>query len=96
MEKSATITDVCSTIWTDYKNMGESVFKKDKLKLNYLIVENEDSFIISTHLYGYIATIMCPVSTNLGMAKLHLESIVKFLYDKFKIFSNVISDKPEE
>lgn len=85
-----------STIWTDYKNMGESVFKKEKQKLNYLVVENEDSFIISTHLYGYIASIKCKNSTNIGMAKLHLESIVKFLLDKFRDFKDIISDKPEE
>ena len=76
--------------------MGEAVFKKDKLKLNYLIVENEDSFIISSHLYGYIASIKCPLTTNLGMAKLHLETIIKFLYEKFKDFSSIISDKPDD
>ena len=76
--------------------MGEAVFKKDKLKLNYLIVENEDSFVISSHLYGYIATIKCQLSTNLGMAKLHLETIIKFLYDKFKDFKSIIDDKSDD
>ena len=72
--------------------MGENIFKKDKLKLNFLIVENEEGFIITTPLYGYIATLKCSNANHIGMAKIHLESIVKFLHEKFKDFSNTISD----
>ena len=88
---SSTITDVISTIWTDYNATGEECFKEEKL--NYLMIENDDSFVIATHLYGYIVTMKAGKKMNLGMLKIHLEALVKFLYDKFSDFKPILEER---
>ena len=92
-DSPSTITDIVATIWTDYNATGEECFKEEKL--NYLIVENEDSFIISTHLYSYIVTIQSQKS-NIGMLKIHLEAVVKLLQEKFADFKDIIEDRNVE
>jgi hypothetical protein len=62
VECTSTITDVVSSIWTEYNEIGD-ILKEEKL--NYLIIENEDCYIIATHLYGYIITIKANPSNNL-------------------------------
>jgi hypothetical protein len=63
--------------------------------LNNLILENEDSYIISTHLYSYIVTIQSR-KTNIGMLKIHLEAVVKLLQEKFADFKELIEDRNAE
>jgi hypothetical protein len=62
-------------------------------KLNYLLIETEDSYFIATHLYGYIITIKSNTSNNLGMLKIHLEAIAKYLHEKFAEFKNILSER---
>jgi hypothetical protein len=78
-------------MWTEYSANGEECFKQEKL--NYLIIENEDSFIVSTHLYGYVVTMKASKKTNLGMIKIHLETLVKFLHEKFSEFSHILEER---
>ena len=92
METITTITDVISSIWTDYMATGEECLKEEKL--NYLMIENEDSFIVATHLFGYIVTMKTSSSNmSLGMLKIHLESLVRFLHDKFSDISQILSER---
>ena len=90
VECTSTITDVVSSIWTEYNEIGD-ILKEEKL--NYLIIENEDCYIIATHLYGYIITIKANPSNNLGMLKIHLESIAKYLHEKFADFKNTLTER---
>jgi hypothetical protein len=80
-----------STIWTDYSGVGEACLNDQTL--NYLIIENEDSFIIATHLFGYIVCMKAKSSANLGLVKLHLEGMTKFLKESCKNFSDLMGDK---
>jgi hypothetical protein len=88
-----TISDVISSIWTDYTQVGTEMLKKENL--NFLIVENEDSILMATKLYGYIVAIKAKIDCNVGMTKIHLESIVKFLKEKFSQFKQIIGEKEE-
>jgi hypothetical protein len=92
-ETTTTITDVISSIWTDYNEIGSQILKDERL--NYLIIENEDSYLIATHLYGYIVCLKADIKQNLGMLKIQLEAIVKFLYEKFGEFKDIISNRSE-
>jgi hypothetical protein len=91
IDDTTTISDVISSIWTDYTQIGTEMLKKENL--NLLIVENEDSIIMATRLYGYIVAIKANLSCNIGMTKIHLESIVKFLKEKFSKFKQIIGEK---
>ena len=90
-DNGTTITDVVSTIWTDYNGVGEACLNDQTL--NYLIIENEDSIIIATHLYGYIVCMKARGSSNIGLVKIHLEGLTKFLKESCKDFSELMGDK---
>lgn len=90
-DNGTTITDVISTIWTDYNGVGEACLNSQSL--NYLIIENEDSFIIATHLYGYIVCMKAKGSANLGLVKLNLDGMTVFLRESCKSFSELMGDK---
>jgi len=87
-DSGSTITDVVSTIWTDYDAIGDGFLKKETL--NYLIIENEDSFSIATHLFGFIVCMKAKSSANIGLVKIHLEGITKFLQEKLKDYIHLI------
>ena len=93
IESTQTITDVISSIWTDYNQFGESILNGENL--NYLVIENEDSFVIATHLYGYIVALKADNDKSLGMLKFHLESIVKFLNEKLSDFKEILIERSE-
>ena len=90
-ENSNTISDIVSSIWTDYNELGSQIFENEKL--NYLIIENDDSNIVVTDLYGYIVAVKTNNLNNLGFIKLHLETIVKFLSDKLINFKQTIEER---
>lgn len=85
------LTDVISTIWTEYSELGISVLNEKKM--NYMIIESDKSFIVATHLYGYIIVFKASNLDNLGLMKLYIEKIAELLYEIFAPFESVISDK---
>jgi hypothetical protein len=91
-DNTNTISDVISSIWTDYSQIGSELLKKEEL--NFLIIENEDSVIMAKKLYGYIVALKT-TSKNLGLIKIHLEGIVKFLAEKFSNFKILIGERDE-
>jgi len=88
IDSGSTITDVVSTIWTDYDAVGDGFLKKETL--NFLILENEDSFIVATHLFGFIVCMKARNNANLGLVKIHLEGLTKFLHSKLKDYIHLI------
>jgi len=89
-DSSTTLTDILSTIWSEYNEIGLNIFKEEKL--NFMIIQNEGNNILVTNIYGYIIAMRSPEINNLGLAKLHLEALSNFLCEKFSEFKNKISD----
>ena len=57
-ESNQTLSDIISSMWIEYYQIGEASLKDEKL--NYLLIENEDSYIITTNfivLFDFIQTI---------------------------------------
>lgn len=88
------MTDVVSTIWAEYIEIGSSVLNEKKL--NYMFIETESSYIICTHLYGYIVVFISDNNNSIGLMKAYLDSLSKTLYEKFSPFEQLISDRQEE
>ncbi len=61
-----------------------------------MIIETENSFIISAPLYGYIIVFRSSNLNCLGLMKVYIEALSKILQEKFSSFSKLISDKQEE
>lgn len=76
-----------SAIWTDYEGLGDIL---QQGKLNMLIIENDDAYIVATNLYSYIVAMKANKSNCLGIVKIHLETLVKFLYNRFSNFKDVL------
>ncbi len=79
-----------SLIWTEYNEIG-NVLKSEKIRS--LILENDDSFIIAADLFGYIVSLKADANKNLGMLKIHLESIVKYLNEQFADFKHILQER---
>ena len=94
IDNTSTISDIVSSIWTDYNEIGTQIFNNEKLK--YLIIQNEDHHIIATHLFSYIIAIKASNDANLGLIKNHLETIAKFLHEKLSSFENILNDRNEK
>ena len=91
LENTNTISDIISSIWTDYNEIGDQIFKKEKL--SYLTLENEDSIVIATDLFGYVVAVKTQNNANIGFVKVHLEAVVKSLTAKFKNFREIIEER---
>mmetsp|Transcript_38479 Transcript_38479/g.39909 ORF Transcript_38479/g.39909 Transcript_38479/m.39909 type:complete len:135 (-) Transcript_38479:33-437(-) len=87
------LTDVVSTIWSEYNEIGSSVLNEKSM--NFMIIESDSSYIISTHLYGYIIVFKAASTSCLGLMKAYIQQLSKILYEMFAPFENVISDKLE-
>lgn len=88
-----TMTDVVCSIWTDYNEFGDSVLKGEQL--NYLIIENEDSYLMVTHLFGYILALKASHKVSLGLLKVHMDSIAKFLNEKLYDYKEILKERAE-
>ena len=93
-ETNQTITDVVSSMWIEYYQFGEGVFKEEKL--NYLIIENEDSHILTSSLYGYIICMKSSKNVKLGMLKKHLDALSKNLNKMLEQFKDVLLSKADK
>ena len=86
-DNNPTFKDVISSMWIEYGPTEESPFKGEKL--NYIIIENEDSNIIMTNIYNYIVCMKSNKDIKLGLLKKHLESLTKNLNKMFEPFKDV-------
>lgn len=88
------MTDIVSTIWTEYNEIGSSILFNSKLKT--MIIETETLNILSSPLYGYIIVLISDKSIGLSVMKTGLDSISRILQERFSLFANIISDEQEE
>ena len=86
-----TLIDVISSMWFQYYQLGEESLKNDKLQ-NFLI-ENDDSYVIMTNLYGYIICMKSNKNMKLGLLKKHLEILTKNLSKMLEPFKQVFINK---
>jgi hypothetical protein len=49
--------------------------------------------IVATHLFDYIVCVKTNTSSSLGLIKIHLDIIVKYLYEKFDEIKQIIIDR---
>ena len=90
-EAHQTITDVVSSMWIEYYQIGNELLNNEEL--NYLLIENEDSNILTTHLYGYIITMKAGKKIKLGLLKKHLESLANSLKEILEPYKEIISSR---
>ena len=93
-ESNQTLSDIISSMWIEYYQIGEASLKDEKL--NYLLIENEDSYIITTNLYSYIVCMKSNKNMKLGMLKKHLEGLTQNLNKMLEPFKDIILRKDEE
>lgn len=91
-ETNHTIADIVSSMWVEYFQIGSGILKEEKLK--YLIIENEDSNIISTNLYNYIISLKSKPNVQLGLLKIHLKVLADFLNKTLEPYGELLA--PEE
>ena len=93
-DTSQTLSDIISSMWIEYYQIGETSLKDEKL--NYLLIENEDSYIITTNLYSYIVCMKANKNMKLGMVKKHLEGLTQNLNKMLEPFKDIIAKKEDE
>jgi predicted regulator of Ras-like GTPase activity (Roadblock/LC7/MglB family) len=90
-ELNKTILDILSAMWIEYYQVEETYLNQDKL--NYLLIENDTSNVLTSNLYGYIITIIANKKFKLGLLKYHLEHIVNFLSISLEPYKDVLLSK---
>ena len=88
------LSDIVSSMWNEYNQIGESFLKEQKM--NYLIIENEDSYVITGIVYKYIVCLKSNKNIKLGMLKKHLEGLTENLRKMLEPFKEIILRKEEE
>ena len=92
-ESSQTLADLISSMWFEYYQIGENSLKDEKL--NFLLIENDDSNIMTTNLYSYIVCMMANKNMKLGMLRKNLEGLTHNLNKMLEPFKDVILKKDE-
>ena len=87
-DSNQTLVDLISSMWTEYYQIGLSPLKEEKMK--FLIIENEDSHIITTNLYDYIICMKANIIMKLGMLKKNIEGLAQNLNKMLEPIKNVI------
>ena len=93
-ESSQTLADLISSMWFEYYQIGENSLKEEKL--NFLLIENEDSNIMTTNLYSYIVCMKANKNIKLGMLRKNLESLTQNLNKMLEPFKDIILKKIDE
>ena len=87
-DSNQTLADLISSMWTEYYQIGLSPLKEEKMK--FLIIENEDSHIITTNLYDYIICMKANIIMKLGMLKKNIEGLAQNLNRMLEPIKNII------
>ena len=93
-DSNQTLSDIISSMWIEYYQIGETSLKDEKL--NYLLIENDDSYVMTTHLYTYIVCMKANKNIKLGMLKKHLEGLTHNLNKMLEPFKEIILKKEDE
>ena len=92
-ESNQTLADLISSMWIEYYQIGEASLKDEKL--NCLLIENDNSHIMTTNLYSYIVCMMANKNMKLGMLRKNLEGLTHNLNKMLEPFKDVILKKDE-
>ena len=92
-ESNQTLSDLISSMWLGYYQIGEASLKDEKL--NYLLIENDNSNIMTTNLYSYIVCMKANKNIKLGMLRKNLESLTHNLNKMLEPFKDIILKKEE-
>ena len=90
-ESNQTLSDLISSMWIEYYQIGEASLKEEKL--NCLLIENDNSYIITTNLYSYIVCMKSNKNIKLGMLRKNLESLTHNLNNMLEPFKDIILKK---
>ena len=90
-ESNQTLSDLISSMWIEYYQIGEASLKEEKL--NCLLIENDNSYIITTNLYSYIVCMKSNKNIKLGMLRKNLESLTQNLNNMLEPFKDIILKK---
>ena len=92
-ESNQTFVDLISTMWIEYYQIGVTSLKDEKI--NCLLIENDNSNIMTTNLYSYIVCMMANKNMKLGMLRKNLEGLTHNLNKMLEPFKDVILKKDE-
>ena len=92
-ESNQTLADLISSMWIEYYQIGEASLKEEKL--NCLLIENDNSYIMTTNLYSFIVCMKSSKDVKLGMLKKNLESLTQNLIKMLEPFKDIILKKEE-
>ena len=93
VDSNQTLSDLISSMWLGYYQIGEQSLKDEKL--NYLVIENDNSNIMTTNLYSYIVCMKANKNIKLGMLRKNLESLTHNLNKMLEPFKEIILKKEE-
>ena len=80
-------------MWLEYETLDDSSFKGEKL--NYLLIENNDSNVIMTSIYNYIICMKSNKDMQIGMLKRHLESFTNNFKKFLEPFKDILGNNEE-
>ena len=92
-ECKQTFGDLISSMWIEYYQIGEASLKEEKLSC--LLIENDDSNVMTTNLYSYIVCMKANKNIKLGMLRKNLESLTQNLNKMLEPFKDIILKKEE-
>ena len=92
-DSDQTLADLISSMWIEYYQIGESTLSEEKMK--FLIIENDNSHLITTNLYNYIVCMKANQSMKLGMLKKNLEGLTQNLNKMLEPIKNIIIKNEE-
>ena len=93
-DSDQTLADLISSMWLEYYQIGESTLSEEKMK--FLIIENDNSHIITTNLYNYIVCMKANTSMKLGLLKKNLEGLTQNLNKMLEPIKNIIIKNEEK
>ena len=92
-DSSQTLSDLISSMWIEYYQLGESTLKDEKLKC--LLIENDNSYFMTTNLYSYIICMKTNKNMKLGILRKNLEGLTKNLNKMLEPFKDIILKKKD-
>jgi len=92
-DSSQTLADLISSMWSEYYQIGLTSLKEEKIK--FLLIENDDSNIITTNLCDYIICMKANTNMKLGMLKKNIEGLAQNLNKMLEPIKNIIVKNEE-
>ena len=92
-ECKQTLGDLILSMWIEYYQIGEASLKKEKLSC--LLIESDDSNVMTTNWYSYIVWMKANKNIKLGMLRKNLESLTQNLNEILEPFKDIILKKEE-